>query len=123
MLFNNPTIRKIIEIPLVQIRSSKTASRKDYSRDKLNELAVSIEKNGIIQPLTVRKVTNMEYELIAGERRLRAAAICGLSTVPCIIVSCSDTQAILFSLTENLQRSELNFFEEAEIIKNIISCF
>ena len=122
MLFNNPTIRKIIEIPLVQIRSSKTASRKDYSRDKLNELAVSIEKNGIIQPLTVRKVTNMEYELIAGERRLRAAAICGLSTVPCIIVSCSDTQAILFSLTENLQRSELNFFEEAEIIKNIISC-
>ena len=59
MLFNNPTIRKIIEIPLVQIRPSKTASRKVYSRDKLNELAVSIEKNGIIQPLTVRKVTNM----------------------------------------------------------------
>ncbi len=122
MLFNNPTIRKIIEIPLVQIRPSKTASRKDYSRDKLNELAVSIEKNGIIQPLTVRKVTNMEYELIAGERRLRAAAICGLATVPCIIVSCNDTQASLFSLTENLQRSELNFFEEAESIKNIISC-
>ena len=122
MLFNNPTIRKIIEIPLVQIRPSKTASRKVYSRDKLNELAVSIEKNGIIQPLTVRKVTNMEYELIAGERRLRAAAICGLATVPCIIVSCNDTQAILFSLTENLQRSELNFFEEAESIKNIISC-
>ena len=122
MLFNNPTIRKIIEIPLVQIRPSKTASRKVYSRDKLNELAVSIEKNGIIQPLTVRKVTNMEYELIAGERRLRAAAICGLVTVPCIIVSCNDTQASLFSLTENLQRSELNFFEEAESIKNIISC-
>ena len=122
MLFNNPTIRKIIEIPLVQIRPSKTASRKVYSRDKLNELAVSIEKNGIIQPLTVRKVTNMEYELIAGERRLRAAAICGLATVPCIIVSCNDTQASLFSLTENLQRSELNFFEESESIKNIISC-
>ena len=122
MLFNNPTIRKIIEIPLVQIRPFKTAARKDYSREKLNELAVSIEKNGIIQPLTVRKVSNTEYELITGERRLRAAAICGLSTVPCMIVSCSDTQASLFSLTENLQRSELNFFEEAEIINNIISC-
>lgn len=122
MLFNNPTIRKIIEIPLVQIRPFRTAARKDYSREKLNELAASIEKNGIIQPLTVRKVTNTEYELIAGERRLRAAAICGLSTVPCMIVSCSDTQASLFSLTENLQRSELNFFEEAEIINNIISC-
>lgn len=121
MLFNNPTVRKIIEIPLVQIRPLKTAARKDYSREKLNELAVSIEKNGILQPLTVRKVTNTEYELIAGERRLRAAAICGLSTVPCIMVSCSDTQASLFSLTENLQRSELNFFEEAEIINNILS--
>ena len=121
MLFNNPTIRKIIEIPLVQIRSSKTASRKDYSRDKLNELAVSIEKNGIIQPLTVRKLKNSEYELIAGERRLRAAAICGLATVPCMVISCSDAEAGLFSLNENLQRSELNFFEEAEIIRNIIS--
>ena len=121
MSFKNPMNKKIVEIPLIQIKPSKNTSRNDYGREKLNELAVSIEKNGVIQPLTVRKLSNSEYELIAGERRLRAAAICGLATVPCIIVSCSDTEASIFSLNENLQRSELNFFEEAEIINNIIS--
>ena len=121
MSFKNPMNKKIVEIPLIQIKPSKNTSRNDYGREKLNELAVSIEKNGVIQPLTVRKLSNFEYELIAGERRLRAAAICGLATVPCIIVSCSDTEASIFSLNENLQRSELNFFEEAEIINNIIS--
>ncbi len=121
MPFKNSINKKIVEIPLVQIKPFKSAARKNYSRDKLNELAASIEKNGIIQPLTVRKLKNSEYELIAGERRLRAAAICGLATVPCMVISCSDAEAGLFSLNENLQRSELNFFEEAEIIRNIIS--
>ena len=121
MLFNNPTNRKVLEIPLVQIRPRKYPVRKTYSRDKLMELAESIEKNGILQPLTVRKTSNIEFELISGERRLRAAAMCGCVTVPCMIVSCSDQQADVFSLTENIVRSELNFFEEAEIINNIIS--
>ena len=121
MSFKNNANKKIVEIPIVQIRPFKNTARKNYSREKLNELAESIEKNGIIQPLTVRKLKNSEYELITGERRLRAAAICGLATVPCIIISCSDAEAGLFSLNENLQRSELNFFEEAEIINNIIS--
>jgi len=119
MPFKNHT--RIVNIPLVQIRPFKSTARKNYSRDQLNELAASIEKNGILQPLTVRKLKNSEYEIIAGERRLRAAAICGLATVPCIVISCSDTEAELFSLNENLQRSELNFFEEAEIIRNVMS--
>ena len=118
--FKNPA-KRISEIPLVQIRPFKNTARKNYSRDKLDELAASIEKNGIVQPLIIRKLKDSEYELIAGERRLRAAAICGLATVPCMIISCSDAEAGLFSLNENLQRSELNFFEEAEIINNIIS--
>ena len=121
MLFNNPINRKVLEIPLVQIKPRKNPIRRIYSRDKLMELAESIEKNGILQPLTVRKISNMEFELISGERRLRAAAMCGCVTVPCMIVSCTDEQASVFSLTENLQRSDLNFFEEAEIINNIIS--
>lgn len=123
MLFNNPINRKVLEIPLVQIRPRKNPIRRIYSRDKLVELAGSIEKNGILQPLTVRKADNMEFELISGERRLRAAAMCGYVTVPCMIVSCTDEQANVFSLTENLQRSNMNFFEEAEIINNIISHF
>lgn len=122
MQFHKPLNRKIVDIPLAQIKPCKNPVRRTYSRDKLMELAMSIEKNGIIQPLTVRRINAAEYELIAGERRLRAAALCGKVTVPCMIVSCSDTEASLFSLTENLQRSELNFFEEAESISHIISC-
>ncbi len=121
MLFNNPVNRKVLEIPLVQIKPRRYPIRRIYSRDQLMELAESIEKNGILQPLTVRKTSNMEFELISGERRLRAAAMCGCVTVPCMIVSCTDEQATVFSLTENLHRSELNFFEEAEIINNIMS--
>ncbi len=121
MLLNHSLNRRIFDIPLIQIKPRKNPVRRSYSRDKLLELAKSIEINGILQPLTVRKISNYEYELIAGERRFRAAAICGCSTVPCMIVSCTDTEATVFSLTENTQRTELNFLEEAESMNNIIS--
>ena len=113
--------RKIIDIPIVQIRPCRIQSRRNYSRDKLRELAVSIRHNGIIQPLVVRRVSSTEYELVAGERRLRAAAMCGIKKVPCLLISCSDSQAGILSLVENVQRAELNVFEQAQGSNKLIS--
>ena len=120
-----PTIlkknRRIVDIPLVQIRPCKKQTRKSYNSDKLKELAHSIKNNGVIQPITVRKISSDEYELIAGERRLRASAMCGRTRIPCIIISCSDDEAERFSLEENLQRTDLNFFEEAKGITDFMN--
>ena len=108
---------KIVEIPLVRIRPGRTQTRQYYNEESLRALAVSIKHNGVLQPITVRKVTSMEYELIAGERRLRAAALCGYTAIPCMIVNCTDQQAEMLSLEENLQRTNLNCFEEAQGIE------
>lgn len=108
---------KIVEIPLVQIRPCHTQARQYYDRESLQALADSIRMNGILQPITVRKVSALEYELIAGERRLRAAALCGYTRIPCIILTCTDHQAEVLSLEENLQRTNLNCFEEAQGIR------
>jgi ParB family chromosome partitioning protein len=83
-------------------------------------LARSISQSGILQPLTVRKISDNEYELIAGERRLRASVIAGLTTVPCVLHKCSDMDSAIFALIENLQRSDLNMFEEARGISRLI---
>lgn len=121
MLVRMKRERKIAEIPIVQIRPCRTQTRKNYQMEQLRELAVSIHQNGILQPLTVRKISTMEYELLAGERRLRAAAMCGEKKAPCIVISCSDKEAEIYSLTENLQRSDLNFFEEAKGITAVMA--
>ncbi len=113
--------RRIVDIPLVQIRPCKTQTRTNYSIEKLHELAFSIKNNGVIHPITVRKVSSSEYELIAGERRLRASAMCGRKRVPCIIISCTDDEAERYSLEENLQRSDLDFFEEAQGITDFMN--
>ena len=114
---------KIIEIPLVQIRPCRTQARRIFKQDDLKELAESIKQNGILQPLTVRKISVIEYELISGERRLRAAAMCGKTKVPCYVIICNDTQAGLYSLVENLQRKDLNVFEEAEGINTVMNVY
>lgn len=75
----------ISEIPIIKIRPNKAQPRKQFNEDELSALSRSIAENGILQPLTVRKVSNTEYELIAGERRLRAAVTAGLRKVPCIV--------------------------------------
>lgn len=121
MLLNIGNERKIAEIPIGQIRRCKTQARKNFDSQKLKELAESIRQNGILQPITVRKTGVSEYELISGERRLRASAMCGRVRIPCLILSCSDRQAGLYSLMENLQRSEFHFFEEAEGIYKLIT--
>ncbi len=94
--------------------------RKNFDEYELARLADSIRQNGILQPLSVRRVGN-EYLLIAGERRLRAAKTAGLKKVPCIIFSCSDALAATYAVIENLQRCELSFFEEADGINRLIT--
>lgn len=121
MLISIRKDRRIIDIPIVQIRPNRMQARKNYNEEQLRGLAISIQQNGIIQPLTVRKISSVEYELLSGERRLRAAAMCGKKKAPCIVMNCTDNEADIFALTENLQRSELNFFEEARGINYMIS--
>ncbi len=123
MLLNIGNERKIHDIPIVQIKPCRVQSRKFFPAQEMKELAQSIKMNGVLQPLTVRKINSGEYELIAGERRLRAAAMCGNRKVPCIILNCSDKQADQFSLIENLQKSDLSFFEAAEGIERLMKTY
>ena len=111
---------KIFEIPTIKIRPNKTQPRKIFDEEQLRDLANSISENGILQPLTVRKVSQSEYEIIAGERRLRASVMAGYSKVPCIIVKCNDRESAMLALIENLQRCDLGIFEEARGISRLI---
>lgn len=111
---------KLISIPISAIRPNRAQPRTIFSEKELMSLAHSIAANGILQPLTVRRMSQSEYELVAGERRLRAAAMAGLREVPCIVIKCSDRQSAVYALLENLQRKDLNMFEEAKAIKKLI---
>ncbi|SHI11088.1 ParB family protein [Clostridium collagenovorans DSM 3089] len=94
--------------------------RQYFDEEAIDELAQSIASYGIIQPLTVRKIADDKYELVAGERRFRAAKKLGLSEVPTVLVDISDGDSAVIALLENLQREDLNFLEEAEAYQNLI---
>lgn len=94
--------------------------RKYFDEESLNELAQSIKSYGIVQPLSVRKLNGDKYELVAGERRLRAAKKLKIKEVPAIIVDIDDSESAAIALLENLQRENLNFLEEAEAYYNLI---
>ena len=111
---------KISDIPIIKIRPNKSQPRKQFNEDDLNSLSRSIAENGVLQPLTVRKISATEYEVVTGERRLRASALAGLKKVPCIIVKCSDKESAIYALLENLQRADLGIFEEARGISRLI---
>lgn len=112
--------KKVIEIPARKIRPNKTQPRQYFYEEDLRSLSQSISNNGLLQPLTVRKLKNDEYELIAGERRLRASVMAGFSKIPCIVMKCSDKDSAIFALIENLQRKDLGMFEEARGINRLI---
>ncbi len=109
---------QIILIDVDKIYPNKNQPRTEFSRPDLEALAVSIKQNGIIQPLTVRK-RGEKYELIAGERRLRASKMANLRSVPCIIMDADDKNSAVYALIENIQRKELNFIEEAKAVKTL----
>lgn len=105
---------EVINIPINMIKQNSYQPRKYFNQESLMELAESIKEYGVLQPISVRKSGTDFYELVAGERRLRASQLAGLNDIPAIIVDISDTQSALMALIENLQREDLNFFEEAE---------
>ena len=100
-------------LPISQVESNSSQPRKYFDEEALAELADSIREHGIIQPLTVRKLTSGYYQIIAGERRWRAARIAGLAEVPAIVIEADDRKAAELAMIENLQREDLNPMEEA----------
>jgi ParB family chromosome partitioning protein len=100
--------------------AGKYQPRRDFNIESLEELANSINQNGVIAPLTVRNTSNNNYEVIAGERRWRATIIAGLKEIPCIIKDVNDKDSALMSLIENIHRESLSPLEEAEHIQNTI---
>lgn len=97
--------------------------RQYFDPQGLTELADSIRIHGILQPMTVRRRAGGRYELVAGERRLRAAIICGLAEVPCLVVDITRESSCVLSLIENLQRRDLDFLEEAQALDRLISLY
>ncbi|SHI15404.1 nucleoid occlusion protein [Sporanaerobacter acetigenes] len=108
-------------IPIKSIKPNPYQPRKDFNRRALEELSQSIKTYGLIQPISVRKLCNESYELIAGERRLRASEIAELDEIPAIIVDYKDKDSAMIALIENLQRENLSYIEEAEGYYNLIN--
>ena len=100
-------------LPVSQIESCRNQPRKSFDQEKLEELADSIRQHGVIQPLTVRKLASGYYQIIAGERRWRAARLAGLEEIPAVIIEADDRKAMELAMIENLQREDLNPAEEA----------
>ena len=109
----------VIQIPIEEIVPNPYQPRRVFSEKSLEELKNSIESYGVLQPITVRK-KNEKFELVAGERRLRAAKLANLKTIPAIVNEVSDETSAVLALLENLQREDLNFIEEALGYENLI---
>ena len=110
---------RVVFLPPKGIRSNPGQPRQVFDENGLSELADSIRQHGILQPLSVRRV-GTGYELVAGERRLRAALLAGLPEVPCIVMQMDDQESGLAALVENLQRQDLDFIEEARGISRLM---
>lgn len=110
---------KIFYLPVTGLTPNPAQPRKVFSPEGLTELAESIRVHGILQPLSVRR-SETGYELISGERRLRAAKLVGLTEVPCIVASVGSQESSLLALIENVQRRDLDFWEEAQAIQALL---
>ena len=110
---------RVVFLPMRAIRPNPAQPRKIFRQEALEELASSIRLHGILQPLSVRRVGN-SYELIAGERRLRAAGLAGLTEIPCIVMTMDEKESGMAAMIENLQRQDLDFIDEARGISNLM---
>lgn len=119
-IVNSAKSSDIIEIPLGEIRSNPYQPRKTFNEESIKELADSIKEYGIVQPIIVKKSVK-GYELIAGERRTKAASLAGLETIPAIIKEFDDQEMMEIALVENIQREDLNPIDEARAYENIIN--
>ncbi len=121
-IINRRLMRQVSYVPVEDIVPGPMQPRKHFSQEGLEELRCSIAEHGVIQPLTVR-AKGERFELIAGERRLRAAKMAGLSEVPCIVMDVDMERSGVIALIENIQRRDLDFVEEAEGISQLIRLF
>ena len=110
---NNAKQRSVKEVDLLKIKPGRFQPRSNFDKEKLEELTASIKNQGVLSPILVRELGLNEFEVIAGERRLRAAKMAGLKTIPCLIDQKEDQDALVSALIENLQREDLNPVEEA----------
>lgn len=116
---NNTMSREIIEIPVEEIIPNRFQPRLTFDVEALNELANSIKEHGIIQPLVVRRIQD-KFEIIAGERRYKAATLVGMKKVPCIVMNLNDNESAEVAVIENIQRKEMTSLEEAKSFKKIL---
>ena len=114
------TINRVVLLDTSCIFPNPAQPRKVFEKEELIQLRDSIVSNGLLQPLTVRRITDKLYELIAGERRLRACQMAEITQVPCIIVDVTEQQSAVYALIENIQRADLNFFEQALGIRTLM---
>ena len=112
-----------LSLPISQVETCSSQPRKRFDDESLQELADSISQHGIIQPLTVRKLSSGYYQIIAGERRWRAARLAGLQEVPVIVLEADDRKAAELAMIENLQREDLNPMEEAAGFQSLIESY
>ena len=115
--------REIVFLPLEKVQTNPNQPRRIFDPSHLEELAASIRTYGVLQPISVRFVAGYQYELIAGERRLRASHLAGLETIPAVIVNVSEQDSAVLALVENLQRQNLHYLEEAEGFLHLINDF
>ena len=116
---NNTANKEIIDISIEDIIPNRFQPRLTFDVEALNELASSIKEHGIIQPLVVRRLQD-KYEIIAGERRFKAATLVGMRTVPCIVMNLNDNESAEVAVIENIQRKEMTSLEEAKSFKKIL---
>ena len=123
-LFKNKEkqVQRVVLIETSLIIPNRSQPRVTFSDEELSSLADSIRENGILQHINVRKC-GVNYEIVSGERRLRAAKLCGLESVPCIIIDVDDEKSAVLALIENIQRRDLSYFEEAVAIEKLISYY
>ncbi|WP_448554263.1 ParB/RepB/Spo0J family partition protein [Thalassotalea montiporae] len=118
-----PEKGELRKLPIEQLQPGKYQPRKDMSPDALEELSSSIKAQGIIQPIVVRSVGDHQFEIIAGERRWRAAQLAELAEVPCLVKDVADEAAVAIALIENIQREDLNAMEEAIALERLLTEF
>ena len=114
-------VGKVVALPVEQIEPSPYQARRVFDQEELAGLAASIKENGLLQPVTVRRLGPDRYELIAGERRLRACKLAGMDRVPAILRDYQDDQTAALSLLENIQRADLNPFEQARGLQDVLA--
>ncbi|MEI6789659.1 MAG: ParB/RepB/Spo0J family partition protein [Myxococcaceae bacterium] len=109
----------LVQLGIHEIRASQGQPRQHFEKDALEELAQSVKRHGVLQPIIVRKLPKGIYEIVAGERRWRAAELAGLKSIPCVVSEVADKDLLTLALVENIQREDLNAIEEAESYKRL----